>query len=130
MCNSHNNNRYCGYISKMKTYAQRAKYITCDHSPDGTLWPMGIAKTLEKAEEVAKLHRQVLCELIELKDYSKPDYYYGSYILGVDPEATCWHCGKTFLCDCCDATCRLCHAPFDKKRCKEFNFIPNDGPGT
>lgn len=58
----------------------------------------------------------------------KPEYYYkGSrttYKEGVDPEVTCWHCKKTFLCDCCDATCRLCGAPYAKERCKEFNFTP------
>ena len=56
---------------------------------------------------------------------NKPDYYYGKwYKEGVDPEATCWHCGKTFLCDCMDACCRLCGAPFDKNRCKEFKNLP------
>ena len=58
----------------------------------------------------------------------KPEYYYkGGYTTykeGVDPEVTCWHCGKTFLCDCTDATCRLCGAPWAKERCKEFNFVP------
>jgi len=43
-----------------------------------------------------------------------------------DPEVTCWHCKKTFLCDCMDATCRLCGAPYDKSRCKEFNFKVKD----
>ncbi len=46
------------------------------------------------------------------------------YKKDVDPKVTCWHCGKTFLCDCMDATCRLCGAPFDKRRCDEFNFTP------
>ena len=50
----------------------------------------------------------------------------GYYKKGTDPEVTCWHCKKTFLCDCMDATCRLCGAPHDKKRCKEFNFIPKN----
>lgn len=65
----------------------------------------------------------------------KPEYYYkGKFITykeGVDPEATCWHCKKTFLCDCMDATCRLCGAPFDSKRCGEFNFTvkPSDSGG-
>jgi hypothetical protein len=60
-----------------------------------------------------------------LKPDEKPDYYYGEwYKEGVDPEVTCWHCKKTFLCDCCDATCRLCGAPYDKSRCEEFNFTP------
>lgn len=62
---------------------------------------------------------------------SKPDYYYEgdgiTYNPEVDAEATCWHCKKTFLCDMMDATCRLCHAPFDKKRCKEFGFEPKEG---
>jgi len=49
----------------------------------------------------------------------------GTYKKGVDPKVTCWHCGKTFLCDCMDATCRLCGAPYAKERCKEFNFTPN-----
>ena len=41
---------------------------------------------------------------------------------------TCWHCGgdptafEVF--DCMDATCHLCHAPFDKNRCAEFKFTP------
>jgi hypothetical protein len=48
----------------------------------------------------------------------------GTYVKGIDPEVTCWHCGKTFLCDAMDATCRLCHAPFAKERCNEFGFIP------
>jgi len=69
-------------------------------------------------------------EIIDLEEIpepevKKPDWYYGEvYKEGVDPEVTCWHCKKTFLCDCQDATCRLCRAPFDKKRCGEFNFIP------
>jgi len=62
------------------------------------------------------------------KEEVKPDYYdkggCTSYTKGVDPEVTCWHCKKTFLCDCMDATCRLCGAPYAKERCKEFNFIP------
>jgi len=49
----------------------------------------------------------------------------GIYKKDVDPEVTCWHCGKTFLCDCMDATCRLCGAPYSKERCKEFNFTPH-----
>ena len=60
-----------------------------------------------------------------LSPSSKPDYYYGRYMAEVDPEVTCWHCKRTFLCDCMDATCRLCGAPFDKTRCKEFNFSPS-----
>src|SRR4051812_24766824 len=42
----------------------------------------------------------------------RPDYYAkgGStkYVEGQDPEVTCGHCGKTFLCDMLDAACRLC----------------------
>jgi hypothetical protein len=48
----------------------------------------------------------------------------GTYTKGVDPEVTCWHCKKTFLCDIFDATCRMCGAPYAKSRCEEFNFIP------
>jgi len=48
----------------------------------------------------------------------------GTYKKGADPEVTCWHCGKTFLCDCMDATCRFCNAPYSKDRCKEFGFKP------
>jgi len=63
-----------------------------------------------------------------IKDGPKPDYYTKggctTYTEGVDPEVTCWHCKKTFLCDCCDATCRLCGAPFAKERCEEFKFVP------
>lgn len=43
-------------------------------------------------------------------------------------EASCWHCGKTFLCERCDATCRLCGAPFDRSRCEEFGFIEKEQP--
>lgn len=50
----------------------------------------------------------------------------GMFKEGVDPEVTCWHCKKTFLCDCMDATCRMCGAPYDARRCGEFNFIPDD----
>lgn len=57
----------------------------------------------------------------------KPNWYFEgagtTYSPERDAEATCWHCKKTFLCDPCDATCRLCNAPFDKKRCKEFGFL-------
>ncbi len=49
----------------------------------------------------------------------------GRYKRGIDPEVTCWHCGQTFLCDAMDATCRMCDAPYSRKRCKEFNFTPN-----
>jgi hypothetical protein len=57
----------------------------------------------------------------------KPKYYYKGKATTYskekgDPEAYCWHCKKTFLCDCMDATCRLCGAPFAKDRCKEFGF--------
>jgi hypothetical protein len=48
---------------------------------------------------------------------------WGYYKKEIDPEATCWHCGMTFLCDCMDATCRICSAPFSKDRCGEFKFI-------
>ncbi len=60
----------------------------------------------------------------EIGQEPKPDYYYGTYNKECDPEATCWHCGRTFLCDCMDACCRLCGAPFDKTRCEEFKFTP------
>lgn len=46
------------------------------------------------------------------------------YVPGRDPEVTCWHCGKTFLCDPMDATCRMCDAPYAKERCAEFGFKP------
>jgi hypothetical protein len=47
----------------------------------------------------------------------KPEWYYKGlsgtiYKAGVDPEVTCWKCGKTFLCDPMDASCRLCNAFF------------------
>ena len=51
----------------------------------------------------------------------------GTLHKSIDPEITCWHCGKTFLCDAMDATCKLCGAPYDKKRCKEFRFKPKNG---
>lgn len=62
----------------------------------------------------------------------KPDYYANgggtTYKADRDPEATCWHCTKTFLCDPMDACCRLCGAPFDRNRCREFRFVPSAAP--
>jgi hypothetical protein len=44
---------------------------------------------------------------------AKPDYYTGgTYVVGQDPEVTCKHCNRTFLCDMMDATCRLCGKRF------------------
>jgi len=43
-----------------------------------------------------------------------------------DPVVTCWHCGSTHTCDCMDATCYKCGAPYAKERCKEFNFTPKE----
>lgn len=44
----------------------------------------------------------------------------------------CWNCGNDYTndpeVDCMDATCYRCHAPYDKKRCKEFGFKPKSGP--
>lgn len=65
----------------------------------------------------------------------KPDWYSRDkggtvYTAGRDPEITCWHCERTFLCDPMDATCRLCGAPFDKKRCAEFGFVPSHKPAV
>lgn len=37
-----------------------------------------------------------------------------------DPVVTCPWCLKTFRCDPMDATCRLCHKPYDKSRLDEF----------
>lgn len=62
----------------------------------------------------------------------KPKWYYTDptgkcgtiYDPKHDPEVTCWHCKKTFLCDPMDACCRLCGAPFAKERCAEFGFVP------
>lgn len=54
------------------------------------------------------------------------EYTGGIYKKGIDPEVTCWHCKKTFLCDCMDATCRLCGAPYKKSRCEEFKFKPKE----
>jgi hypothetical protein len=48
----------------------------------------------------------------------------GMFTKGKDPEAKCWHCGHTHLCDCMDACCWVCGAPYSKDRCKEFNFVP------
>lgn len=60
---------------------------------------------------------------------AKSEWYYKgksgtTYDPKNDPEVTCWHCKETFLCDPMDACCRLCSAPFDKSRCKEFGFTP------
>lgn len=44
-----------------------------------------------------------------------------------DPWVTCWHCKSTHQCDCMDATCYKCGAPYDKKRCDEFGFKPKKG---
>lgn len=52
----------------------------------------------------------------------------GMFKPGVDPEVTCWHCGSTHLCDCMDATCWKCNAPYAKERCKEFGFEPKYQP--
>jgi len=68
-----------------------------------------------------------------VNDESKSHKYYSVgetgtvYKPGKDPEVTCWHCEKTFLCDPMDATCRLCSAPYDKSRCEEFKFTPKGG---
>ena len=43
-------------------------YITCD-VVDNQLWPMGREKNLERAIELAKLHKQVLCKLEVVEDY-------------------------------------------------------------
>ena len=65
------------------------------------------------------------------KKKKKPKYYTQgkgtTYKEGTDPEVTCWHCKKTFLCDCMDAVCRLCGAPYSKDRCAEFGFTPKKG---
>jgi hypothetical protein len=69
----------------------------------------------------------------------KPEWYYKGlsgtiYKAGVDPEVTCWKCGKTFLCDPFDASCRLCNAFFrdepkptttPEERCKICNNFPD-----
>ena len=53
-----------------------------------------------------------------------PEWYYKGkdgtvYNNKYDPQAYCWNCEKTFLCDATDATCRLCGASLDKKRKKD-----------
>ncbi len=65
---------------------------------------------------------------IEAEQKRRKDVYTsnGTYKKGTDPETTCWHCKQTFLCDCMDATCRICGAPYDKSSCKEFNFKPEE----
>jgi len=44
----------------------------------------------------------------------------------------CWNCGNDYLndpkVDCMDACCYRCHAPYDKRRCEEFNFKPKEAP--
>lgn len=43
-------------------------YITCD-VVDNQLWPMGHSKNLDRAIELAKLHKQVVCEIKVVGDY-------------------------------------------------------------
>ena len=52
----------------------------------------------------------------------------GMFTKGIDPEVTCWHCGRTHLCDCMDATCWKCGAPYTKNRCIDFHFTPKFQP--
>lgn len=54
---------------KPETYVERAIYITCDVSNDGVWWPMGKAKTLEYATDIAQRHGQILCKLVKIKDF-------------------------------------------------------------
>lgn len=79
-------------------------------------------------ETTCDSHAKLICAALNGNSRPAPrDAEYdsgGSYRKGVDPEVTCWHCHKTFLCDAMDATCRLCGAPYDQARCKEFNFVP------
>lgn len=81
----------------------------------------GINQAGKLAEDICEKFGQE--KWLDEKEYTDN----GTYKRNVDPEVTCWHCGKTFLCDCMDATCRLCGAPYAKERCKEFNFIPKVG---
>lgn len=82
-------------------------------------------KSIEERLEAIEKH-------LGIKQYDKPDWYYKggftTYNPKHDPEVTCWHCKKTFLCDCMDATCRMCGAPYAKDRCKEFGFVPKEEP--
>jgi len=90
-----------------------------------------IQKLEERVERSESCIREIISRLSKLDKQpdgtvTKDEYTDGGvYKKGVDPETTCWNCGKTFLCDCMDSCCRLCSAPFDKTRCKEFNFVPS-----
>lgn len=87
-------------------------------------------KLLDSLLEMGETLNKALTR-VHSKQEPKPDYYYksnsGHTVYGEkDPEVTCWHCKKTFLCDPMDATCRMCDAPYDKTRCEEFNFQPSE----
>ena len=43
-------------------YKSNVKYIT-SNIIDGELLPMGMTKTFEQCRELAKLHKQVVCEI-------------------------------------------------------------------
>ena len=111
-----------------------------------------LGTTKELRERVAQTHGKndhgvaygLAIDLIEARlkhdKEAKPDWYAkGSagtvYAADRDPEVTCWHCKKTFLCDAMDACCRMCEAPYDKTRCAVFGFVPkpkitHSGPCT
>ena len=91
----------------------------------------GMPATYERAGEA--LHRMAdEAARSQPAKKEKPEWYATGkagtkYTTGHDPEVTCWHCDKTFLCDPMDACCRMCGAPYDKNRCAEFGFQPDKG---
>lgn len=48
-------------------------FITCHLDKHGNLWPMGHSKTKEEVEELAKLHKHVICHIIPVKDFREKD---------------------------------------------------------
>jgi hypothetical protein len=71
------------------------------------------------SDRLARLENQIGYSQFEPSSVSecKPEWYYKglsgtTYNPKYDPEVTCWKCGKTFLCDPMDASCRLCNAFF------------------
>lgn len=50
-------------------YKEGWKYITCHVDDNGKLCPMGEAKTIEYAREIAKKHKHILCRIVKFTDY-------------------------------------------------------------
>lgn len=140
-------------IKKLKAQLKAAAPLICDCCKKEVTyficfdcyrkeWP--VAPTDEELEKIAEdiayrcfpvanaTSRRIFLEIVEALKRAgsgkKPKWYYEgngtTYSPETDAEASCWSCKKTFLCDPMDATCRLCGAPFDESRCKEFGFKP------